>query len=180
VSRYPWARNWAYVLQRASAVVVLVFIAVHVLQFRVPLLLGEIDQRDVFYELCASLSSTSAFGVPWVALGYLLGLAATVYHFANGLSGFCFSWGIASGRRGLRRVQALTGLLGVLLFAVGANSIIYFSTGSRFSFSAAGSPSATPALSCRDVVAPSDRRALEPAASLTKRSVAALATLYGP
>lgn len=174
-SRYPWARNWSYALQRLSAVVVLVFIGAHLLQFRIPLLTGELDHDDLFYELCASLSSTTAWGVPWVALGYLFGLAATAYHFANGLSGLCFSWGIATGRRGLARVHAVTGLFGVALFAMGANSIIYFSTGSRFALSAAGHEPATPPLSCRHAAAEDVAGDAEPGAALTGAPAAKVA-----
>lgn len=174
-SRYPFARNWSYVMQRLSAVVVLAFIAAHFFEFRLPLLRGKLAHQDLFYELCASLSSTAAGGVPWIALGYLLGLAATAYHLANGLSGFCFSWGIVNGRRGLARVHALTGLLGVIVFAVGANSVIYFSTGSRFSFSATRYEGSTPPLTCRDVGA-SDAGAA-PGAVLTGSAASRVAAL---
>ena len=44
--------------------------------------------------------SATRWGVPWAATGYLVGLAAAVFHFANGLSGFAISWGITGDPRG--------------------------------------------------------------------------------
>jgi succinate dehydrogenase / fumarate reductase cytochrome b subunit len=149
---YPYARNWAYLMQRLSGIVALAFIVVHVWQLRLPLLLGKLDRSEVFAELCASLSSTGIGGVPLLALFYLVGIAATVFHFANGLNGFCFSWGIATTRAGLKRVSAVTGLVGVVLFAVGANSVVYFATGSRLTLTLTNAGGGPPALTCQDVI----------------------------
>lgn len=149
VGRYPYSRNWMYTLQRVSGLVAFAFIAWHVWQFRIQVALGHMDKADFFPTLCSSLSSTRA-GIPVVALVYLVGIAATVFHFANGLYGFCFSWGITVSRRATRIASALFGIAGIVLFVISANTVIYFATGSRLVFStdSAGNP---PAVSCRDV-----------------------------
>lgn len=148
---YPYARNWAYVLQRVSGVVVLLFIGYHA--YRVPLqvALGNLDQEDVFAELCATLSSTVSGGVPAVAVGYLVGIAAACYHFANGLTNFCFSWGITTSRQASRRVAGLAGLVAIGLFALGASSVVYFATGSRVVLGWPASASSPPPIGCGDI-----------------------------
>lgn len=117
-------------LQRASGIVALVFVVTHLVQYRFQRFNGKLVARDFHTELCASLSSTVA-GIPWMALGYLVGIAASVFHFSHGLRGFCRTWGLARSERSERIVAVLATALGVLLFALGAVVVIYFATGSR-------------------------------------------------
>jgi succinate dehydrogenase/fumarate reductase cytochrome b subunit (b558 family) len=128
---YPYSKNWNFLLQRVTGVISLLFIGYHFWQFRLKLLLGQIEHEDVFPELCASLSSTGPGGIPFIALAYLLGVAAAAFHLASGLHGFCFSWGITATRRSSRLASTVFGLFGIVLFALGASSVIYFATGSR-------------------------------------------------
>lgn len=151
VRTYPYARNWTYVLQRVSGIVVLVFIGYHAYSVPIQVALGNLDQDDVFAELCATLSSTVSGGIPAVAVGYLVGIAAACYHFANGLTNFCFSWGITTSRRASRRVAGVAGLLAIAMFALGASSVIYFATGSRVVLSWPASTSSPPAIGCGDL-----------------------------
>lgn len=147
--RYPYSANWMFVLQRVTGIVALLFIGYHFWHFRLRLLIGELAAEDVFPELCASLSSTGPGGVPFVALAYLLGVAASAFHLANGLYGFCFSWGITVSRRATRVCAAAFGVFGILLFALGANTVIYFATGARLVLSSdAASSSDQPPLTC--------------------------------
>ncbi len=149
VRRYAYSRNWMYTLQRATGLVAFAFIAWHVWQFRIQVALGHMAKADFFPTLCSSLSSTQA-GIPVVALVYLIGIAATVFHFTNGLYGFCFSWGITVSRRATRITSALFGIAGIVLFVISANTVIYFATGSRLVLSTE-SAAEPPAVSCRDV-----------------------------
>ncbi len=162
VRSYPYARNWAFVLQRVTGVLSLFFIAYHFWQFRLQIVLGKLNYEDLFPELCASLSSTGFGQVPWLALAYLLGIAASVFHLANGLHTFCFSWGITRSRRAGRRVAGLCGALGVGLFLIGANSVVYFATGSRLALSLQGHGDDRVRIGCGDLQKPGvseDRRA---------------------
>jgi succinate dehydrogenase/fumarate reductase cytochrome b subunit (b558 family) len=130
VVRYPYAKNWTYLLERATGVITFVFIVYHVIALRVPVALGASRAADYFPTLVASLSSTNGAGVPVVATVYMIGLAATAYHFAAGIAGFCFTWGITATRRENRIVSAASGAFGVALFLFGARTIVYFATGS--------------------------------------------------
>lgn len=120
-----WAGKRGRALQSASGVVVLGFVAAHFWQFRWRLWLGELDRSDFYPELCASLSSTLG-GVPLVALGYLLGLAAAAFHMAQGLYHACSGWNLAS--RSV--IGRCCGALGAALFVLGACIIIDLATGS--------------------------------------------------
>lgn len=117
-------------LQLGTGIVVGVFLLAHVWQFRVRLWTGELESGDFYDELCASLSSTAFGGVPLVALGYLLALGAVAFHFSSGLHGACRTWGIALSERAARATTGLFVTVGVLLFVLGALTVIYLATGS--------------------------------------------------
>jgi succinate dehydrogenase/fumarate reductase cytochrome b subunit (b558 family) len=91
----PSTKNWLYVLQRVSGFVALGFIGFHLYKLRVPRLMGATNVQALYPTLCAELSSTTS-GVPWVALLYLLGVAACSFHLANGMVSFASTWGITT------------------------------------------------------------------------------------
>ncbi len=131
VGAYPYSRNWMYVAQRLSGIAALAFVVWHVSRYWLDKYKGELAPSDFYPALCADLSFSHA-GVPIVALAYLLGIAATVFHLANGLWGFCVSWGITVSRRAQRISATAFGITGLVLFLFGGNTAIYFATGSRF------------------------------------------------
>lgn len=130
ITRYPTSENWNYTLQRATGVVALCFIALHVSTFWLPLRLGEIHAAEAFTLLRANLSST-AYGVPFMGLGYALGLAACVFHLANGLRSFATRWGLVTSRTGRNRASVAAALFGLALMAAGTPVIVYLATGWR-------------------------------------------------
>jgi succinate dehydrogenase/fumarate reductase cytochrome b subunit (b558 family) len=131
VGRYSFTRNWAFTLQRITGLLALVFIGYHLWEYWGQKVAGKMAPEQFYPSLCAHMSSTW-HGVPLVAIAYILGIAASVYHFANGLWGFCFSWGITVSRRSQRMAATVFGLVGLAVFLLGANTAIYFATGSRF------------------------------------------------
>ncbi len=153
--RYPYSRNWMYAAQRLTGLLALAFILWHASELWVPRVTGELTEEQVYPALCQSLSTTR-YGVPWVALAYLLGIAVSVFHFANGLWGFCVSWGITATRRSQRVSATVFGLLGLALFALGANTTIYFATGARIAVLGVGSGTRAAQITqtCADHVAP--------------------------
>ena len=128
VVAYPTGANYAYLLQRLTGLVALAFLVIHIGAFRIPIVLGTMTTEDAFPELCRALSSRVS-GVPAVAIAYLVGVAASVYHLVVGLQGFCFSWGITGSRRASRLAAGVFALGGMALFVVGANTVTYFATG---------------------------------------------------
>lgn len=153
VGRYAYSRNWMYTLQRVTGVLALAFIAFHLSEYWLPKMTGRMTADQFYPTLCANLSSKWN-GVPVVALVYMLGIAASVFHFANGLWGFCFSWGITISRRAQRLSATVFGLVGLVLLFLGANTVVYFATGSRlFGASNATTPDGRPVQTCATAVA---------------------------
>jgi succinate dehydrogenase/fumarate reductase cytochrome b subunit (b558 family) len=142
VGRYPFSRNWLYTLQRASGLVAFAFIAWHLWEFRVAKLLGSMTAEAFYPTLAEHLSSTTA-GVPVYAIVYLVGIAACVFHFANGLAAFAFGWGVCVSRRSQRWLGACLAVAGAAVFLMGADTALFFATGARFAGFAETSSSAT-------------------------------------
>jgi succinate dehydrogenase / fumarate reductase cytochrome b subunit len=118
-------------LQRASGIVVLVFVAVHVWEFRVQTWTHGLAVPSYSTKLVEHLSSTQS-GIPFVALGYLVGIAATIFHLVSGLSAFCTTWGYATTFAARRRQRVFFQVLGILLFALSAALVVQLATGTRF------------------------------------------------
>jgi succinate dehydrogenase / fumarate reductase cytochrome b subunit len=128
VGRYTFTRNWMYTLQRVTGLLAFAYICFHLYEYWWQKVAGKLAPEQFYSALCQNMSH-SIGPVPVVALVYILGIAACVFHFANGLWGFCFSWGITVSRRSQRLAATAFGVLGLVLFALGANTVIYFSTG---------------------------------------------------
>lgn len=159
------SRHTGYVLQRATGLLLLVFIVVHVAELH---LLGEGGAEhpgDHFDRLCRLLSATHG-GIPWRAAFYLTGLAAAAYHLANGLRAFCSGWGITRSRRAARRLGVLWAAVGLLLFYVGASTVILFATGLRLVPGTTLAPDRLPPRGCsagQTAAPPTDPSPPEPA-----------------
>jgi succinate dehydrogenase/fumarate reductase cytochrome b subunit (b558 family) len=140
VGRYAYNRNWMYTLQRITGAIALLFIGFHLTEYWGRKLTGALAPQDFYPALCQNMSSTIG-PVPVVALIYVVGIAACVFHFANGLWGFCFSWGIVVSRRTQRMAAAVFGVVGLVVLLLGELTAIYFATGWRLPLlgSAAGS-----------------------------------------
>lgn len=129
-SVYSSSRNWMYSAQRITGLLAFAFVIWHLSAYWLPKWSGRMTPDQFYPALCADLSRVSS-GVPLVALGYVFGIAACVFHFANGLWGFCCSWGITVTQRAQRLSAAVFGVLGIAVFLLGANTAIYFATGAR-------------------------------------------------
>jgi succinate dehydrogenase / fumarate reductase cytochrome b subunit len=123
---YPYPRNWFYLIQRITGVILFFFIAFHVMNFRFGLVPG-LNTTSVAHrpDLAFDIVSREFHMVP-IFLVYLVGITATVWHFANGIWLFLVDWGITIGER----AQRLTGYacigFGVFLLLVGINAAVAF------------------------------------------------------
>lgn len=115
--RYGYFANLKYVLQRLSAIGLLLFIGAH-------LWLAMLRPRFVEgrAETFADLSHEMHFHGPTFAV-YVLGTLALAYHLANGLHTFAMGWGLVSSRRALRKLEAGVLLLFVVFLAMGWGAI---------------------------------------------------------
>ncbi|AUX27078.1 succinate dehydrogenase [Sorangium cellulosum] len=155
VGKYTYSRNWMYTMQRVTGVLAFAFIGFHMWEYWAQKWLGRMAPEEFYPRLCANMASTVG-GVPVIALVYLFGIAASVFHFANGLWGFCFSWGITVSRRAQRMAAVAFGVVGLLVFLLGANTVIYFATGAALPGTA--SAAADGARTCADLPLPATAR----------------------
>ncbi len=128
IRRYPYSHNWMYTLQRVTGLLVLLFIGYHLVGLWLPLKLGQRSGTEIYPLLCAQLSATY-WSVPWEALVYVVGVGLCAFHFGTGIWHAASSWGVAVSRRARRAAGLLAGLLAVLVFIVGANTIVSLATG---------------------------------------------------
>lgn len=110
---YSQSRNWAYFMQRITGIIVFIFLAVHIAQFR-------FNEELDFYTVANSLKQ------PIWAIAYLIGIVATVYHFANGLWNFFISWGITVGKKAQKVSAAICALIGFALLGIGVSALWAF------------------------------------------------------
>jgi succinate dehydrogenase / fumarate reductase, cytochrome b subunit len=123
---YPYPRNWFYLIQRITGVILFLFITFHVLNFRFGLIPGLNTTSVAHYPDQAFEIVAREFRMVPIFLVYLIGITATVWHFANGIWLFLVDWGITIGER----AQRLTGYacigFGVVLLLVGVNAAVAF------------------------------------------------------
>ena len=123
---YPYPRNWFYLIQRITGVILFLFITFHVLNFRFGMLPG-LNTISVAHrpDLAFDIVSREFRLVP-IFLVYMVGITATVWHFANGIWLFAVDWGIAIGERAQRLTGYACIAFGAVLLAVGINAAVAF------------------------------------------------------
>lgn len=137
VGKYAYRNNWAYLTQRITGWVAFAYLILHVgvLRFGVSLAghhfaavsaAGPVTFQDVAAVLGnrADLMVHSALAGNWVFVAYIIGTLFTIFHFTNGLKGFCWTWGIAVGPRAQAKVMVVGWILFVLL-AVATLAILF-------------------------------------------------------
>jgi succinate dehydrogenase/fumarate reductase cytochrome b subunit (b558 family) len=130
IASYTYPHHWAYLLQRVTGIMAFAFVIMHLWQFWAQKVFFGM-QHEAFYDALVRLMSATQFGVPWYAALYVLGVAATVFHFANGLSTFCITWGLATSPSARSRVTWAASTFGLVLFLLGSSSVVSLATGHR-------------------------------------------------
>ena len=131
VRRKPHGPAYLYstrvrVLMRVTAVIALAFILFHAALLRPASASG-----SLYTELAARLSTTTA-SIPLIALFYMLGITATVFHFAAGTWGAFVTWGWLPSSRAKAVGRVAFGVMGAGLMAAGALTVVCLATGTRF------------------------------------------------
>lgn len=112
----PHLENFRYVLQRATGLIALVYIYYHIIQFKT---VHDLDYNYIAKTLAGTQSIGGLPEIPYlnpfsIYWFYVVSLLSINYHFANGLWGFCITWGITIGRKSQEAVT----MIGVAVFAV--------------------------------------------------------------
>ncbi len=100
--RFGYLRNWNFALQRWTAWFLVVFLVWHIGFLRI--FTKGICGTPISYELLQSYFTSN----PIVSLLYILGMFAAIFHFCNGITTFCMTWGIAKGPRIQNAVSILS------------------------------------------------------------------------
>lgn len=89
-------RNWMYLVQRVTGVILLFYIGWHVWTTRLSALLyGKEVSFDMMHKMVTS---------PLVFWWMVIGVVCVAIHFANGIWSFCIVWGITIGERAQQRM----------------------------------------------------------------------------
>src|SRR5215470_13254895 len=123
---YPYARNWFYTIQRVTGIILFFFITFHVLNFRFGLIPGLNTMSVATHSDKAYAIIHNEFVNPVIFVVYIIGITATVWHFANGIWLFLVDWGITIGERAQRLTGYACIAFGAVLLLVGVNAAVGF------------------------------------------------------
>jgi succinate dehydrogenase / fumarate reductase cytochrome b subunit len=126
-SPYPRALG---VAMRVTGVVAIAFLAMHLpeLRLRTP---GVRPGSAVLATVLGADLSSMAYGIPWRGVVYLLASACVSFHFAAGLWGFFARTRHGEAARARRRGAWWAGAVGVLMWVLFADVVVYHATGTR-------------------------------------------------
>ena len=117
---YGYLRNWNFTLQRWTAWFLVVFLIWHVGYLRI--YIKGMTGTPISFELLQNM-----FQNPVVAILYVLGMWAAIFHFCNGITTFCMTWGITKGPRAQNVISLISmGLCALLCLVTVAFMSSYF------------------------------------------------------
>lgn len=122
VNRYAYAKNWAYLLQRISAIVIALFILFHVLSLKYGLF-----GQGLRFEPHRALGTVGRHfnnGL-LVAVVYPIGILASCFHLANGFWTAGITWGLTISAGAQRRWGLVCAGLFALTFTAGMIALIW-------------------------------------------------------
>jgi succinate dehydrogenase / fumarate reductase cytochrome b subunit len=123
---YPYPRNWFYLIQRITGIILFFFILFHVLNFRFGMIPGLNSISVAEHPNQAFDIVAGEFRMVPIFIIYMIGITATVWHLANGIWLFLVDWGITIGERAQRLTGYACIAFGVLLLLVGVNAAVAF------------------------------------------------------
>ena len=112
VTRYGLGRNWAFLIQRVTGVITLVFIGYHLWTTRLSVYFGMLGWAPQV-KVDAVWMAHNIFGNGWVTALYAIGVTSAIFHFFNGIWGGLIHWGITVGPKAQRVSAYICTLVGV-------------------------------------------------------------------
>lgn len=141
VSNYPYIRNSLYLLQRITAVIILLFALFHVLSLKY----GMFGPDLTFVPEGGAMSSIARhMHASWLlpAVIYPIGILAVAFHSANGLWAAAITWGLTISAASQRRFGQMCVGLFVALTLIGTVAVIAAARLSPSTLTALVSPAA--------------------------------------
>jgi succinate dehydrogenase / fumarate reductase cytochrome b subunit len=118
-TRYGYGRNWLYVFQRISSIVLVLFIAFHVLGMKGEFG-GDVGKALTFvpagYATQSAARHVNAAWWVW-SIVYPIGILAACYHLSNGFWTAGITWGLTVSAAAMRRWGAVC--VGIFVFSLG-------------------------------------------------------------
>ncbi len=118
VGQYGYWRNWMYLLQRVTGVLLVVFIATHVWGTTIS---HRLFGTNIYYD-----GMKEYFNNGWLVAFYLLGITSATFHLANGIWNFAIRWGITVSERSQQVSAKVCAVIFVLLTALGWTALFAF------------------------------------------------------
>jgi len=120
VSNYPYGRNWAYVMQRVSAMIIVAFVIFHILGMK-----GLLGTYLSFEPLNAAASTARHVRSHWTVayLVYPVGVLASCFHLANGFYTAAITWGLTVSKAAQKRWGMVCVGIFVFSFACGMTAL---------------------------------------------------------
>lgn len=115
--RFSTFRNWMFLLQRVTGVFLVIFIAWHMFQTRIPKALG----AEVNFDMMENIVDN-----PLMLGFYILGILSATLHLSNGLWAFCVSWGITQSPHSQKVFSWLSMIFFVIISIIGVSAILAF------------------------------------------------------
>ena len=122
---YPYGKNWFYVFQRISALILVFFILFHILSMK-GVFGGRLGQQLTFnpFDATATVATHmhAAWWIPYII--YPIGILASCYHLANGFWTAAITWGLTISKASQRRWGFCCGGLFLFTAACGLVALI--------------------------------------------------------
>jgi len=120
---YPYGKNWAYVLQRISAIIIVLFMLFHVLSLKY----GAFGDQLAFEAHNGAMRTVGthmnvSFFITWII--YPLGILASCYHLANGFWTAAITWGLTVSASAQKRWGFVCAGLFAITYAAGMIALI--------------------------------------------------------
>lgn len=112
--QYTYYRNWAFYLQRITALITFAFLIWHVWHLR----LSFEEPKDIINQMIAILQNPLYFAL------YVIGVVSAAFHFANGKATFAMTWGLTVGPKS-QNFMTLVSLGTFVLLSVLGIAILY-------------------------------------------------------
>jgi succinate dehydrogenase / fumarate reductase, cytochrome b subunit len=126
VGRYGYTRNWLYVLQRVTALIIFFFAAFHIFTMQ-GWLPGTFASALEFHADEATRSTAEhLYAAAWIwAVAYPIGVLASAFHTANGFYSAAITWGLTISKQAQRRWGIFSAFLFVVLMGAGMTALIF-------------------------------------------------------
>lgn len=123
VQNYPYAKNWFYVLQRISAIIIVLFMLFHVLALKYGLFGAglQFNAEGQSMRSIATHFDRSAL-ITWGV--YPLGILASCYHLANGFWTAAITWGLTVSKASQKRWGLVCAGLFAVTFIAGMTALV--------------------------------------------------------